>query len=491
MADEADSLLAEYLRRLQRSNRVRRTLAALLVVAILAVGGKSAYDLLPREFSLSITGGDMMGNRHYLAKVLQEEGARSRLSLRVVPTAGSIEALESVDAGKIDVAIIQGGLDASFPNIVHVATLSPELVHFLVKSDIAAVKDLRGRLINLGGKGGGTRTVARQILRYSNLQDNVDYSESNFSNEELIAMRPERLPDAVAIVSFAPSFMADFFVKERGYRLLEMPFPESLALRLGWVADSKVLAYTYSVSPPVPASEIKVIGVSSHVVANRAVDARAIFNLLDVLYGPSVENRFRQKFDETTQLTMPSGFDLSAGTEMFRERNDPLLSAKTADKVKSVFSLIMSVLSTILIVWRWIKNAPAPEPSSADSRLKEHLKAVVALDDRLVALGRGGYSEANLAAVEDELVELRRRITELAASTAKLEDPGLVHTALACVMQANDRLRDLARRRLPAVALYGPDAGNPQADDLVGRAGKRPASDSVRLEIVPRDDREP
>jgi TRAP-type uncharacterized transport system substrate-binding protein len=455
MASEGEKVLSDFLHKLQSSERIRGYLALLLLLILLSIAGRFVYDLLPREYSLTITGGDMMGNRHFLAKLLQEEGAHNGLSLRVLPTSGSIEALEAVDSGKIDVAIIQGGLDAHFANIVHVATVSPELVHFLIKPEIAEVKDLHGRLINLGGKGGGTRVIARQILRYSNLEDDVDYSESNFSNEELIAMRPDRLPDVIVVVSFAPAFVADFFVKERGYRLLEMPFPESLALRLGWVADSTVLAYTYSVAPPVPSKDIKVIGVNSHVVAHRSIDPRAIFKVLDTLYGPNVENRFRQKFDESKQLTMPSGFELSEGTELFRERKDPLLSSKTLDKLKSLFGLVMSVLSTFLVLWRWFRHAPKTAESD-DKLFKAHIKEIVAIDERLAELGGRRFSDEELAQVETQLGDLHHRVTRLAAS-AKLDDPGLVRTVLLCATHANERVRELQdrARRAPERAGLG------------------------------------
>ena len=69
--------------------------------------------------------------------------------------------------------------------MVHVATISPELIHFLVKSDIQDVKDIRGKVVNMGGKGGGTQVVTKQILRYSGLRQDVDYAETNFSDEDL------------------------------------------------------------------------------------------------------------------------------------------------------------------------------------------------------------------------------------------------------------------------------------------------------------------
>ncbi len=435
-----EDLLHDFLGRLQQSLRIRRLLGIALVLSLLGVAATFLYALVPRQYALTISGGDLLGNRHFLAKLLKEEGEKDGLSLRILPSGGSVEVLESLDAGKLDLAIIQGGLDAHYPNVVHVATVSPELIHFLVKPGLTNIKDLSGKLVNLGGKGGGTRIVAKEILRYSGLEENVDYIESNYSNEDLVSLRPEKLPDVVVVVSFAPSFMADHLVKERGYRLLEMPFPASLSLRLGWVADTKVLAYTYSIMPPVPDKDVKTVGVYSHLVANRKVDPHAIFKVLETLYGPELENRFRQKFDEAKQLTLPSGFEISAGTELFLARKEPLLSVKTFDKIKSLFGLILSVVSTLLVVWRWFKAEP--KQSSDDKEFKGYLKKIAGIESRLAELEQSSYSAADLDALSTQLATVKREVTARSAS-AELKDPGIVRTILLCLVDAREHISSL------------------------------------------------
>lgn len=62
-------------------------------------------------------------------------------------------------------------------------------------------------------------------------------------------MPADQLPEVLVTVSMIPSTLADVMVKRRGFGVLEMPFPKSLALRLGWVDDATIPAYAYSVSP--------------------------------------------------------------------------------------------------------------------------------------------------------------------------------------------------------------------------------------------------
>jgi hypothetical protein len=50
------------------------------------------------------TGGDIVNNRHYLAKILQSEAQKKGLTLIIHPEHGTIQALEKVSAGQLDLA---------------------------------------------------------------------------------------------------------------------------------------------------------------------------------------------------------------------------------------------------------------------------------------------------------------------------------------------------------------------------------------------------
>lgn len=370
---EAYQILQRALASAQRHHYIRRTVALVMVLALLGVGGKFLYDLLPRTYSLTITGGDILSDRHYIARVLEEAGGKFGLDLEIVPIHGSLQALDLLNDGKLDLAIIQGGVEANPDGIVHVATLEPQLIHFLVRPSIHEVGDMRGKVINLGPRGGATRVVARQVLQFSGLEQGIDYEEANYSAEQLVEMPMSQLPDVLVTVSMIPSTLADFMVKQRGFGVLEMPFPKSLALRLGWVDDAVIPAYAYSVSPAAPPRDIITIGVHTHVIARAGLPPHAVFALLSTLYSPSVSTDLRMKLREA-DITIPSGFPLSEGTEMFLARHEPFLSVEMYEKTKNVFGLAMSVLSTALVVLRWLRGegrAPIAAPPQATAKPAE------------------------------------------------------------------------------------------------------------------------
>lgn len=383
---DPEKFLDEKLDALRRNRRIQKRIILLLIFLLLGFAAKFGYELMPRHFNLSLTGGGLLSTRHHLAKILSEEAYQQHVSMRVTPTSGSIQALELVDDGKLDLAFIQGGLESNYENVRHVATISPELIHMLVKPGINSIKDIRGKTVNMGSLQGGTRVVAKQIFDISGLKNSVDYVETNWSERDLIDMRPERLPDVIVLISYAPSDVVDVMVKKHGYELLEMPFPSSLAIRLGWVADAKILGYMYSIVPAIPEKDIQVVGVNLHLVANKNVDPRAIAATIETLYGPRVANRFGQKIPESS-LLLPSGFPISSGTELYLSRKEPFITEALIDKIKALIGLLMTLGSTLLMAFKWFTIADTETETDPDKPKPEGEKKVVKKDGVLNKIG--------------------------------------------------------------------------------------------------------
>jgi hypothetical protein len=321
-----------------------------------------------------------------------------------------------------------------------VAYIAPEPLHLLVLPDIKEVSDLRGIRINMGSIQGGTRVIAKQVLEFSGLEDGVQYVETNFSLEELIHMRVDKLPQAIVIASFAPSDAAEFLVKERGFVLLEIPFPASLALRLGWVADTRILAYTYNVKPAVPNRDIKTVGVNVHLVANKDVEPRAVFKVLESLYAAGLETKLNFKLNEA-QLTTRSGYPLSEGSRLFLERKNPLLSAATVDKLKGLFGLVLSTLSTFLVVFKWFKGA---EPKAAPVQWDD--AAFIAWIARVGEIETQFDAHASdTGAMQELALNLQAQLAVIKAEalqragTARLENPLLPQLLLLAITDARAR----------------------------------------------------
>jgi hypothetical protein len=362
-SEAAWDVLRQVLDKIQGNDKIRRTLAIILVAALLGLTLFFIYGLLPKKYTLTISGGDILTNRHHLARVLQSEAPKSGLTLEIEPISGSMNIVKAVSEGWLDLAIIQGGLEKKMANVAHVAMLPPETMHIIVKPEIMGIEDLKGKTINMGSTGGGTRIVAKEILNFFNLKENRDFVEKNYTDEELFNMNSQKLPDAIISVSYIPSYVADYFVKQCGYTLLDLPYSASLGLRYAWAKEGLVAQGTYNTAPAVPAEDMITVGVEPEIIANTYTSPRAISMFLEVLYNSSVKNTIKQALIEENGNSF-SVYPLSTGTIAYVNRNEPFLSLDKADDIKNLFGSLMAGLSTLIVVVRWFRGDRKKEKTS-------------------------------------------------------------------------------------------------------------------------------
>ena len=218
--------------------RVRDGLLAIIGVAALSVAAFFAvHEPRERSVRLRMTAGQDGGTRHRIAQALRREAAHRALAIELQAMAGSEEALQAVESGRVDAALMQGGLDmVDHPGLRQVAGLHVEPLHLLVKEEIhrAVARNLaglRGKVVNLGERGSGTYLLAKEVMAFSGLRAELDYTESTQSYAELEReTEAARLPDAVFSVSTLPSPIARHLVTEHHYHLMPLPFCEAFAL---------------------------------------------------------------------------------------------------------------------------------------------------------------------------------------------------------------------------------------------------------------------
>ena len=124
------------------------------------------------------------------------------------------------------------------------------------------------------------------------------------------------------VVSAAPSYLVELLVRADGYDVLEIPFPESLALRYGVGRERADPGATRTTSiRRCRRRRSPTVSVNTHLVAHAGTDPGAIAKLLEVVYSPAVAAKLRQPLDEKS-ISIPSGYPLSPGTGVYLARND-------------------------------------------------------------------------------------------------------------------------------------------------------------------------
>jgi TRAP-type uncharacterized transport system substrate-binding protein len=432
-----------------------------------------AYFQTPRDrrFRLSLTAGSMAGARHHLAELLRTEAASRGLTLDLKGSAGSEEALDLINSGRLACALVQGGLSVGDrPNVRQVATLHVEPLHLLVKKDLvdkvtARLAALDGKTVGVGETGSGTHTLAVAVLAFAGLEPRNGDTGSGYvpkllCPDKLDVAASADLPDAIFLVSSLPSLPIKHLVARQGYRLVPLPFGEAFALEAlakddllhpaghaidkGRTHATVIPAFTYGVEPPVPPEALPTLGNRLLLVAHQNVDARAIGQLIEALYASEFAKIVRPPLDAKL-MDLPPEFPWHDGAEAYRQRNRPLVSGDVLNLAQKGTAILAGALSGFVVLWGWLHGRRQAQKAL---EFRQLLNEVSRLDEE--AMRREESGDVTM----DELLSLRGRLAQLRSATldrftdGELNDNELLSSFLAHVNSSRDYLtRLIAQRR--------------------------------------------
>jgi len=215
----------------------------------------------PTAWALTVATGPSDGSYFQIAQDIKNVAGKDGIDLQVMPTKGSLENLELLGSGKVDLAIVQLdalrfisdvikkdlGLDL-FDKIKVVLNLYPEEIHILTnKKDLQTFYNLEGKRVSVGPPGGGTAVTAAVLFNIYDIKATV--SEEPF--EEAVKKMEQGSLDAVIFVGGAPvPFIGKLGGKFSFVRLPANPVLEQIYLRTslgkqlyGWAgADTETYA---------------------------------------------------------------------------------------------------------------------------------------------------------------------------------------------------------------------------------------------------------
>lgn len=145
---------------------------ALVVTALLAAAGASAQDRLSVTLGTATAGGGFVAYGEALSKTVA--GMDPGLEIEPRNTAGSAENIPLLEAGRLDLALVQGeaaheamngiGRPKADLRILYAMYPTPGLFMVRAESPHRSIADLRGEAVAFGARGSGLVILARYLL---------------------------------------------------------------------------------------------------------------------------------------------------------------------------------------------------------------------------------------------------------------------------------------------------------------------------------------
>jgi TRAP-type uncharacterized transport system substrate-binding protein len=503
--------------------RLRDGMLAFLGVGALGLAAFFAmHEPRNRPVRLRMTAGQDVGTRHRIAEELRKEALRQGISIDLRPTAGSEEALRALESGRVEVALVQGGLEmGDMPDIRQAAGLHAEPLHLLVKEEIHQgvtrnLAGLRGKVVNLGELGSGSYLLSGEVMAFSGLRPGADFVASHLGYADLEReTERSRLPDAIFTVSTLPSPVVRHLVTKHGYRLVALPFFEAFTLgaldreptpprRSGETAtridrrhvyDSTIPAFVYEVEPGVPPEPIHTLGTRLLLVARRDVASDSVRRLLDVVFNSPFAQVIHPPLDARL-LDLPPELPWHDGTADYVRRNSPLIAGDVIDLVEKEVSILGVVAGGIFCLVQWLRRRYRWR---RERGFEAYILQVAEVERQALALSRAPTLDLpSLLQLQEDLIRIKgealQRFADGELDGEELMSGFLAHVSdardflIRLILHERDNLEDQARaQRRPAEALWVEAVGvraRPAEDSEAGdgqgaAAGPQPAHHPV------------
>jgi uncharacterized protein len=259
----------------------------IILVLIIGLHASTAW-------AFTIATGPSDGSYFQIAQDIKSVAGKEDIDIQVMPTKGSIENIQLLGAGKVDLAIVQldalrfvsevlkqrKGLDL-FDSIKVILNLYPEEIHVLSnKNDVQTFYQLEGKRVSVGTEGGGTAITAAVLLAVYDIKAMVSFD----TFDDAIKKMEQGDLDAVMFVGGAPvPFIGKLDSKVHFVRLPANPTLEQIYLRTSLGKSQYSWAAADTETYAVPASIMGLDKKNEKSVAQMQKLVLAILNSADYL----------------------------------------------------------------------------------------------------------------------------------------------------------------------------------------------------------------
>lgn len=345
------------------------------------------------------------GAYYLFAQQYRDILARSGITLEIRTSAGSLENVERVDKGEVDIAFVQGG---TYPSKYrqHLVSLGsvyyePLWVFYRSPTQVSQINGLNGKRIAVGEEGSGTRAVAELLLKENGIRRSPTVLSSLGGRDASHALL-KREVDAAFFIASPRSPTVQGLLTESQIKLMDFRRAEAYTRRHGHLFSLTFPQAVIDLQKNIPPHDTTLIATTANLVVGMDFHP-ALVDL--VLTAAKEVHGAPGLFEEQDEFPSPrySEFPLSKEAERFYRRGPsflrrvlPFWAATFVDRTIVLLIPFIALLFPLFKVvppayrwrvrskiYRWYKHVKAVDLGLQDQQSPERLKTLMAELDRI------------------------------------------------------------------------------------------------------------
>lgn len=404
-----------------RTTRRTSLTLALVVIAAFAVTYSFVGPPPPKQFRVGTGGLD--GAYHAWAEALAAEVAEEGFEMQLVPSAGSLENLERLRAGELDLAFVQGGTtqlgDDERLKALGAVAYEPLWVLQRRGGGELAFSDLRGGRLHAGAEGSGTHAIVLALLGVAGLgPDDVELVD--LPRDALVPALRDGSLDAACLVTGprAPSLHALLAQCGDDVGLASLSQAEAQSRHLPYLERLTIPEGLLDPNAQLPPDPIEVVAPTAGLVAtldfHEALPPLLLERGKRVFGGPGLLSE-RGEFPAAAPVDLPLGETAAH----FLEHGPSFLHRVLPFRVASTLQRLMILLLPLLtLLFPLFKVAPPLLRWRHRSRIYRWYGDV----RRIEGEAREASTPAELDAAAAELEQVEQEISQVAVPLSYHEE---------------------------------------------------------------------
>ena len=250
-------------------------LVVLLVIVLIS-------SLTPPE-SIRLATGSMDGGYWQIGLKYKSKLARDGITVEMVETAGSVENIQLLMDGEVDVALVQGGL--ALPKGHGLESLGavfpePMLIFRHISAQVGSYPgEWKGLRVAAGKEGSGARAAAMALIEAAGLQDAGIILLEVGGSDAIAALRSGEADAALFVSPLDAPYLRDA-ITDRQLELVDMALVDALSFKFSSAHSAVVPAGSTTLAPPRPTHDVKILTLTASLIATSDLHPAVIDRLV-------------------------------------------------------------------------------------------------------------------------------------------------------------------------------------------------------------------